>query len=88
MPKPGSTRRSDVEEIAANCRFSDCAHESEPGCAVREALASGALPAERWESYRKLQRELEALAIRQDARLAAEKRRQWRVHNKAMRNKK
>jgi ribosome biogenesis GTPase len=78
----------DVEAIAANCRFSDCAHESEPGCAVREALASGALPVERWESYRKLQRELEALAVRQDARLAAEKRRQWRVQNKAMRNKK
>jgi ribosome biogenesis GTPase len=77
----------DVEELAASCRFSDCAHESEPGCAVREALASGVLPAERWESYVKLQRELEALATRQDARLAAEQRRRWRVHNKAMRKK-
>jgi ribosome biogenesis GTPase len=77
----------DVEELAAQCRFSDCAHESEPGCAVREALASGALPAERWESYVKLQRELEALAARQDARLSAEQRRRWRVHNKAMRKR-
>ena len=58
----------DVEELAAKCRFSDCAHEQEPGCAVQEALASGALRAERWESYRKLQRELETLEARQLAR--------------------
>ena len=76
-----------VEALAAACRFGDCAHESEPGCAVLEALASGALPAERFESYRKLQRELEALAARQDARLASERRRRWRVQARAMRRR-
>jgi ribosome biogenesis GTPase len=77
----------DVEELAADCRFSDCAHEQEPGCAVREALATGALPSERWESYRKLQRELEALAARQDALARAERRRRWKVHSRAMRKR-
>ena len=75
----------DVEELAAACRFGDCAHDREPGCAVREALESGALPAERWESYRKLQRELEALEARQNALLRSERRRQWKIRTKAMR---
>ena len=43
---------ADVEELAEQCRFGDCAHESEPGCAVRAALESGELPERRWESYR------------------------------------
>ena len=47
----------DVEAFAALCKFSDCSHETEPGCAVQEALASGALPRERFVSYQKLQRE-------------------------------
>jgi ribosome biogenesis GTPase len=77
----------DVEELAARCRFADCSHEHEPGCAVRAAVASGALPAERFDSYRKLQQELEALAARQDARLAAERRRRWRVQARATRKR-
>jgi ribosome biogenesis GTPase len=77
----------DVEEVAARCRFSDCSHEHEPGCAVREAIASGELPAERFESYLKLQRELEALEARQSALLRSERRRQWKVHNRAMRRR-
>ena len=48
---------SDVEQYFGLCRFSNCQHESEPGCAVLEALANGELPAARWESYQKLQRE-------------------------------
>lgn len=59
----------DVEKIAAECRFSDCTHEHEPGCAVQAALESGALEAGRWESYRKLQAELAALAARQSKAL-------------------
>ena len=47
----------DVTELFGQCRFSDCAHESEPGCAVKAALADGTLSQERWESYLKLQRE-------------------------------
>jgi ribosome biogenesis GTPase len=61
---------ADVTAIAARCRFSDCRHETEPGCAVREALATGELPAERWESYLKLQRELAFQATLTDQALA------------------
>ncbi|MBF6136063.1 ribosome small subunit-dependent GTPase A [Nocardia otitidiscaviarum] len=64
---------SDVESLATACRFSDCAHEREPGCAVREALESGALPQRRFDSYRKLSRENEWTAARTDHRLRAER---------------
>jgi ribosome biogenesis GTPase / thiamine phosphate phosphatase len=75
----------DVEEIASACRFGDCAHETEPGCAVREALASGRLSAERWESYRKLQRELRALHERMDVLARKERVREYKIRAKAMR---
>ena len=48
---------SDVEAFVGRCRFSDCRHKTEPGCAIREAIASGALEDARWESYRKLKEE-------------------------------
>jgi ribosome biogenesis GTPase len=69
---------SDVAALAEQCRFTDCAHGSEPGCAVRAALSDGTLPQIRWESYRKLQRELRVLAVRQDARLRSEARKERR----------
>lgn len=75
----------DIAELAARCRFSDCAHESEPGCAVREALASGSLAPERWESYRKLERELQHLDRRLDKRAQADERRRWRSLSLQMR---
>lgn len=56
----------DVESLAAGCRFSDCRHEGEPGCAVREAVEAGALDARRLASWAKLRRELESLERRQD----------------------
>jgi ribosome biogenesis GTPase len=56
----------DVASIAARCRFADCAHRSEPGCAVRAALASGELPRDRFESWQKLQRELGRLERKLD----------------------
>jgi ribosome biogenesis GTPase len=68
---------SDIEELAAACKFNDCSHTSEPGCAVLAALESGALPQERFASWRKLQRELHAIAIRSDARLRREEVRKW-----------
>lgn len=77
-PEGLATTFADIEELAAVCRFADCAHETEPGCAIRAALGSGELDAERWGSYRKLQRELHALAVRQDARLGAEERKSRR----------
>jgi ribosome biogenesis GTPase len=69
---------ADVAELARQCRFTDCAHGSEPGCAVRAALEGGTLPDIRWESYRKLHRELRVLALRQDARLRSEARKERR----------
>jgi ribosome biogenesis GTPase len=68
---------SDIEELAAACKFNDCSHTSEPGCAVLAALESGELPQERFASWRKLQRELHAIAIRSDARLRREEVRKW-----------
>jgi ribosome biogenesis GTPase len=68
---------ADVEDLAAACRFNDCSHESEPGCAVNAALESGALTQERYDSWRKLQRELRAIAVRADARLRREEKRKW-----------
>jgi ribosome biogenesis GTPase / thiamine phosphate phosphatase len=62
---------SDVVDLAGACRFADCSHDGEPGCAVRAALESGELPAPRWESWRKLQREVAYETRRRDARVAA-----------------
>jgi ribosome biogenesis GTPase / thiamine phosphate phosphatase len=70
---------SDIEELAGECKFNDCSHTSEPGCAVLAALESGALPAERFASWRKLQRELHAIAVRNDARLRREEVRKWQL---------
>ena len=48
---------ADVEQYLGRCRFSDCKHETEPGCAVKAAIAAGELDIQRWESYRKLKEE-------------------------------
>jgi ribosome biogenesis GTPase len=78
----------DVVELAGACRFSDCGHDSEPGCAVRAALHDGSLQRARWESYRKLQRELRALAVKQDARLRSEARKERRRFARSQRRTK
>jgi ribosome biogenesis GTPase len=78
----------DVAALAEQCRFTDCAHASEPDCAVRAALAAGTLPRVRWESYRKLQRELRALAVKQDARLRSEARKERRRFERSRRRTK
>ncbi len=64
---------SDVAVLAAACRYRDCSHQSEPGCAVKEALALGELSPERYESYLKLRREARAAAARSDGRLRRER---------------
>jgi ribosome biogenesis GTPase len=64
---------ADVEALVALCRFGDCSHRSEPGCAVREALESGALAVRRYESWMELRREADRTAGRKDARLRAER---------------
>ncbi|MDD7937780.1 ribosome small subunit-dependent GTPase A [Actinomycetospora lutea] len=76
---------ADVVDLADGCRFADCAHDREPGCAVRTAVDAGELPGRRWEDYRKLQREDEWAAARTDARLAAERRGRWKQITKDQR---
>jgi len=77
---------ADVEELAADCRFRDCGHNGEPGCAVQAALASGALSAARYESYVKLRRELAYLARRDDVFARLAERDRWkRIHIAARR---
>jgi ribosome biogenesis GTPase / thiamine phosphate phosphatase len=68
----------DIEELALRCRFTDCRHRTEPGCAIKGALDAGTLDAGRLASYRKLQREVRAIAARSNARLKAEERRKWK----------
>lgn len=62
----------DIERFAAGCRFADCRHESEPGCAVRAAVASGALDSARLESWFKLAKELRYLETKKDVRARRE----------------
>ena len=69
---------TDVADLVAACRFADCAHRTEPDCAVLAALESGDLAPRRWESWQKLQRELAFEARRRDQRLAAEERARWK----------
>ncbi|KUN21933.1 GTPase RsgA [Streptomyces antibioticus] len=69
---------SEIEELAGDCRFHDCAHESEPGCAVLAAIDSGELAERRLESYRKLIRENQRIVAKTDARVRAELRREWK----------
>jgi ribosome biogenesis GTPase len=65
----------ELAALAVACRFRDCAHQGEPGCAVHAALSDGSLSEERYTAWRKLQRELRALEVRRDARLRAESKR-------------
>lgn len=68
----------DIEALAAECRFNDCAHVTEPGCAVLGAVDSGTLALDRLRSWRKLQRELESIAARTDHRLRAARKKRWK----------
>lgn len=69
---------SEIFDLARECRFRDCAHETEPGCAVLAAVADGSLPARRLESWHKLQREIAYQSRRGDARLEQEERARMR----------
>lgn len=69
---------SEVAALAGRCRFRDCAHEAEPGCAVRGALAGGLLDAERFGHFLRLRREMAFEAARTDERLRREREDSWR----------
>jgi len=68
----------DIETLAGNCFFSDCRHQDEPQCAVREALVAGTIDADRYESYGKLQRELKYLARRRDKLSEIMEKKKWK----------
>ncbi|WP_323450004.1 ribosome small subunit-dependent GTPase A [Streptomyces yaizuensis] len=70
---------AEIEEIAEGCRFHDCGHDAEPGCAVLAAIADGSLAERRLTSYRKLIRENRYIVAKTDARARAEMRREWRI---------
>ena len=73
MPPEGIAQAfGEIEELAAQCKFRDCKHVNEPGCAVRAAVESGTLDAERLESFHKLGREEKFVAAKQDAAVRAE----------------
>jgi ribosome biogenesis GTPase / thiamine phosphate phosphatase len=76
---------ADIAELAARCRFHDCVHSSEPGCAVAEALATGALDLERWAGYRKLRAEIRHNEVKTDPRAAQEQKQRWKSIHKAYR---
>lgn len=76
----------DVEAVARRCRFRDCTHRSEPGCAVREALEKGELDADRMRSYEKLEREARHHAAKVDPKVRRDLQRRWRaIHLEARR---
>jgi ribosome biogenesis GTPase len=79
------TSFQDVQLLAVGCRFRDCAHTHEPGCAVLAAVDDGRLELDRLRSWRKLQRELEAIAARTDRRLRAARKRRWKQHARSIR---
>ncbi len=76
---------AEVERLAEGCKFRDCAHEKEPGCAVRAALADGTLDAERWQSFQKLQRELAHEVRKEDPVARQAQRKVWIGRHKAAR---
>lgn len=75
---------ADIQELAAGCRFRDCAHEHEPGCAVIRAAEDGTLPAGRLESYRALGKELDHLASEQEIKARLERKRQDKMLAKSV----
>lgn len=78
----------DIEQLARNCRFRDCGHDGEPGCAVRGALDAGLLDANRWAHFQKLSRELAASGLTKDRMAREVERRRLAALQKAYRTTK
>jgi ribosome biogenesis GTPase / thiamine phosphate phosphatase len=77
---------SDIDALASQCRFRDCRHDNEPGCAVRAAIAAGSLAEERLRSLHKLEREARAAAVRHDHAAAAAEKRKWKGISRSLRS--
>jgi ribosome biogenesis GTPase len=78
---------AEIGELARRCRFRDCRHDGEPGCAVAEAVAGGTLEGDRVAGYARLKRELEVQEMRRQGLLRAEEKRLWRPIHRAMRRR-
>jgi ribosome biogenesis GTPase / thiamine phosphate phosphatase len=78
------TAFDDIDELATRCRFSDCRHDTEPGCAVRIAIEDGSISADRVASQRKLDREVAHAVRKEDPRAQAAHRREWRLIQKSV----
>jgi ribosome biogenesis GTPase len=77
---------TDINTLATECRFRNCQHESEPGCAVQQALLDGTLDKQRFRNYRKLQQELEYNNRKQDQKASLAEKEKWKKIHKALRN--
>ncbi len=77
----------DIEALAQTCRFTDCHHETEPGCAIVSALDAGELEVDRWNSYIKLLKEIRHMQRKQDKALASEDRKAWKKITMMVREK-
>lgn len=80
------TAFADIEALGSGCHFGDCRHDTEPRCAVRQAVAEGRLAEGRLESYVKLRREADHLAAKQDELAQLATKRKWKTIAKAVRN--
>jgi len=78
----------DIEELATQCRFRDCRHQSEPGCAIRQAIEDGTVDTGRFRNYLKQKRELDYLAVRKDQRARLDAKKKWKEISLAQRKMK
>jgi ribosome biogenesis GTPase / thiamine phosphate phosphatase len=76
----------EIDALSSSCRFADCTHVGEPSCAVLAAVEAGALPARRLESWHKLRKEAQHMALRSDARLRAAQTRTWKAIARSVRS--
>jgi len=76
----------EITELARECRFKDCQHNSEPGCAVKDAIERGELDIKRFEYYIKLQKEIHYHEARQAGSLRLEEKLRWRKIAKAQKS--
>jgi len=75
---------ADIEALAEGCRFRDCRHQGEPGCAVAAAVERGEISEGRWENFKNLQKELRYLALKQDTSARLAERARWKPIAKAI----
>ena len=79
---------SDIETLAEQCRFKDCSHANEPGCAIRNALETGEIDRKRWAGYLKMIREDKHLKRQQDIKLARQDNQKWKNIARSIRERK